>query len=135
MGRSSRLPHAHLSPLPPACISLIWGPGHPFLLESLRSSRDRIIPLASGHIHGKTRRVPSQALTQHSRGHRLSCCCVLPEALGHLHKSQPGTSSRYPFSRLHFNKNSGETFSPKRFLFLLIIPAFPSPEALLGLKH
>lgn len=32
-GRSPRLPHAH-SPLPPACISLIWGPG-PFLLESL----------------------------------------------------------------------------------------------------
>ena len=137
LGRSSWLPHAHLSPLPPACIPLIWGPGHPFLLESLRNSGDRIVPPASGHIYRKTHHVPLQALTQHFRDlpQTLSCFYIVPEALRHLHKSKPGTSSRHPIPRLHFNKNLGETFSPKRFLSLLIICSFPIPEALLGLKQ
>ena len=52
-----------------------------------------------------------------------ACFYVLPEALGHPHKSKPHTSSRHPIPRLHFNESRGNTF-PKEIL----IPAYLHPH-------
>lgn len=96
-----------------------WGQNYPWLQATS----------AGRHV------VPSQALTQHSRGHRLSCCCVLLRLWAICTNHSPEPAPGIPFQDFILIRIQGETFSPKRFLILLIIPAFPSSEALLGLKQ
>ena len=81
-----------------------------------------------------THHVPSQALTQHFRDlpQTLPCFYILPEALGHLHKSKPGTSSRYPILRLHFNKNSEKHFLQRGSYFCSSSPPFLVQRLCLG---